>query len=145
MYTFIQNLIVLLAGHLNSTVLQLSYPFEQFRVCGAYCGPGWCNNKWLSESICDTSVKPEHHILTGDSCADSCCRSHDRCCGQEKGLQQACNNKIVDCLSKCNPFSLTCTYDDISIPAGTIEVAMDIIDEWCCGSECPAQRTSTPS
>ena len=23
-----------------------------FRVCGAYCGPGWCNNEWLDEDKC---------------------------------------------------------------------------------------------
>ena len=22
---------------------------EKFHVCGSYCGPNWCNNKWLSE------------------------------------------------------------------------------------------------
>ena len=119
----------------------LSYSFDtshyRFRVCGAYCGPGWCNNKWLDEDKCDTSVKPEYHKLTGYSCADSCCQSHDRCCGKEPHTQQDCNKEIVDCLSKCDPFSLTCTFDNIPIIAGDMELAMDIVEKWCCGAPCP--------
>tara|TARA_B100001093_G_scaffold504906_1_gene561380 strand:- start:818 stop:1252 length:435 start_codon:yes stop_codon:yes gene_type:complete len=115
----------------------LVYSFEQFRVCGAYCGPGWCNNKWLNENICDTSVEPEHHHITGISCADLCCKNHDKCCGQKKSMQHNCNNEIVNCLSKCNPLSLTCTFDDIPILASEIEFAMNIINNWCCGSKCP--------
>jgi len=107
-----------------------------FRVCGSYCGPGWCNNKWISESDCDDSVKPEHHIFTGYSCADLCCQKHDHCCGKSKEKQQDCNTEIVDCLSKCNPASITCTYDGIPTMAGEIEFAMDIVEDWCCGSKC---------
>ena len=127
-------------AHKPAKNMSLTYSFEQFRVCGAYCGPGWCNNMWLDENKCDTSVEPEHHILTGDSCADSCCKHHDKCCGQEKSLQKDCNNEIVDCLSKCNPLSLTCTFDGIPTLAGEIEFAMNIIDNWCCGSSCPKNK-----
>ena len=27
-----------------------------FRVCGNYCGPGWCNAKWEKEANCNDSV-----------------------------------------------------------------------------------------
>ena len=111
--------------------------YQSFRVCGSYCGPGWCNNKWISESICDESAAPEHHSITGYSCADLCCQQHDNCCGQPKKLQGECNNMIVKCLSKCDPLSLTCTNDGFPFPAGEIELAMDIVNEWCCGSPCP--------
>ena len=114
----------------------LIYSFERFRVCGAYCGPGWCNNMWLDENKCDTSVEPEHHKLTGISCADLCCKHHDKCCGQKKSLQHNCNHEIVECLSKCNHLSLTCTFDGIPVIASEIELAMDIIDNWCCGTKC---------
>tara|TARA_B100000287_G_C20571722_1_gene756812 strand:- start:73 stop:444 length:372 start_codon:yes stop_codon:yes gene_type:complete len=102
---------------------------EKFHICGSYCGPNWCNNKWLSEDKCDTSVEPEYHNLTGYSCADICC-------GQNKTNQKSCNKEIVNCLKKCNPLSLTCTLDFIPVPAGTIELAMDIVEDWCCGSPC---------
>ena len=88
----------------NKNNLSLTYPNMQIRVCGAYCGPGWCNNQWLFQKDCDTSVEPDHNIITGDSCADSCCQLHDRCCGQDINLQKNCNREIVTCLSKCIPF-----------------------------------------
>ena len=109
---------------------------EKFHVCGSYCGPNWCNNKWLSEDKCDTSVEPEYHKLTGYSCADTCCKHHDKCCGQNKKNQTSCNKIIVNCLSNCNPLSLTCTLDFLPVPAGTIELGMNIVEDWCCGSPC---------
>lgn len=109
---------------------------EKFHVCGSYCGPTWCNNMWLSEDNCDTSVDPEYHKLTGYSCADLCCKEHDRCCGQKKFQQKSCNKEIVNCLKNCNPLSLTCTLYSIPFPAGVIEFAMDIVEDWCCGKPC---------
>jgi len=111
-------------------------PSVRFHLCGSYCGPGWCNNQWLNEDKCNTTVLPEYHKLTGYSCADSCCRLHDSCCGQGKKHQKNCNNEIVDCLSKCDPFSTTCTIDYIPILAGEIQLGMDVVKEWCCGSPC---------
>ena len=110
----------------------------RFRVCGAYCGPGWCNNKFLDENKCDTSVEPEYHNSTGYSCADVCCRHHDKCCGQYRHLQSNCNTEIVDCLSKCDPISLTCTIHDFPILPSEIELSMHIIEDWCCGEPCPS-------
>ena len=75
-------------------------------------------------------------ILITDEFADSCCKIHDECCGQDKKNQKSCNKKIVNCLKDCNPLSLTCTLDFIPVPAGTIEIAMDIIEDWCCGTPC---------
>lgn len=120
----------------NNNNLSLTYPNMQFRICGAYCGPGWCNNKWLFEKDCDTSVEPEHHIITGDSCADTCCRLHDRCCGQDIHLQHSCNKDIVSCLSKCIPFSLSCTFGLTPMPAEDIEIAMFIVENKCCSIDC---------
>ena len=107
-----------------------------FRVCGNYCGPGWCNGGWISEGDCDDSVSPETHSLTGPSCADVCCRSHDACCGHSSH-RNTCNTALVDCLSKCDPASVTCTNDGVPVPAGGIEAAMDIVESWCCGERCP--------
>jgi len=117
------------------SVYNLNLP--SFKVCGSYCGPGWCNDKWISETYCNESIKPEYHYFTGYSCADLCCQQHDKCCGQQKNKQTNCNPTIVDCLSHCNPLSLTCTNEGFPIPAGEIEAAMDIVNEWCCGTPCP--------
>ena len=141
LYKFINLAFVLFTlstnAHEPTNNVSLVYSFYRFKVCGAYCGPGWCNNMWLDEDKCDTSVEPEHHKLTGDSCADSCCKHHDKCCGQEKILQKICNKEIVNCLSKCDPLSLTCTFDNIPIITGSIELAMNIVEKWCCGTFCP--------
>ena len=105
-----------------------------FHVCGNYCGPGWCNDKWINEKDCDDSVEPETHSTTGPSCADSCCRAHDKCCGH--GDRSTCNTDISNCLSSCNPASLTCT-GAVPVPAGGIWAAMKLVESWCCGSPCP--------
>lgn len=109
---------------------------ERFKVCGSYCGPGWCNNMWIDENICDASIKPEYHNLTGYSCEDSCCRLHDICCGQEKSKQNNCNKEIVKCLSYCNQMSITCTIDKIPVIPFIVKTAMNIIEDWCCGTPC---------
>lgn len=108
----------------------------KFRVCGAYCGPGWCNNMWLNENECDTSVNPEYSKLFGFSCADSCCKNHDYCCGNNKTLHHNCNKEIINCLSNCDPFSITCTNNYIPFLAGEIRLGMDIVEDWCCGEPC---------
>jgi hypothetical protein len=105
-----------------------------FAVCGNYCGPGWCNGEWLAEQDCDDSVEPETWSATGPSCADSCCRQHDRCCGHED--RHSCNTDIVNCLAACDAASVTCTDDGVPVPAGGIELAMGLVESWCCGSEC---------
>ena len=109
---------------------------EVFHICGAYCGPGWCNNMWLSEDKCNTTALPEYHSLTGYSCADLCCQLHDRCCGKSQIFQTMCNTNFIKCLSECNPLSLTCTRYNIPFPTGIIELGMDIVKAWCCGEPC---------
>ena len=63
-----------------------------FRVCGNYCGPGWCNNNWIAEKNCDTSG-PVQTTSFGPSCADSCCQTHDSCCGSSDRTR--CNTDVI--------------------------------------------------
>ena len=108
-----------------------------FHVCGNYCGPGYCNGKYLDETKCDGSVKPE--VSHGNtSCADACCHMHDHCCGHEPPFK-TCNKRIVDCLAKCSHLDTSCHLHGIPVPAGGVEVAMDIVEDWCCGSPCPKE------
>ena len=111
--------------------------YTRFKVCGSYCGPGWCNNMWLDEDKCNTTIEPEYHNSSGYSCEDLCCKHHDKCCSVDKSLQKDCNNKIVNCLSKCDVFSLTCTNDYIPVAPFEVKIVMNIIDSWCCGTPCP--------
>ena len=108
---------------------------SSYKVCGNYCGPNYCNGQFIPESECDESVKPENWKWFGMSCADKCCQRHDRCCRGDHDTTP-CNTEIVHCLSNCNHASLTCTYSGIPIPASVIEVAMDIVEDWCCGHPC---------
>ena len=85
---YIKNLFIFILI-LNLNNINTKAIDEKFHVCGSYCGPNWCNNKWLYEDKCDTSVEPEYHKLTGYSCADICCKQHDKCCGQNKKNQKS--------------------------------------------------------
>jgi hypothetical protein len=120
---------------LISLVFYALVSVDALHVCGNYCGPSWCNAEAIDESKCDDSVDPETWSATGVSCADACCKSHDICCGH--GDRTVCNTNLVDCLSNCNPLSATCTLHGVPVPAGGIEAAMGIVENWCCGSPCP--------
>eukprot|EP00446_Apocalathium_sp_SHHI-4_P020295 CAMPEP_0177251010 /NCGR_PEP_ID=MMETSP0367-20130122/53714_1 /TAXON_ID=447022 ORGANISM="Scrippsiella hangoei-like, Strain SHHI-4" /NCGR_SAMPLE_ID=MMETSP0367 /ASSEMBLY_ACC=CAM_ASM_000362 /LENGTH=168 /DNA_ID=CAMNT_0018703867 /DNA_START=51 /DNA_END=557 /DNA_ORIENTATION=- len=102
------------------------------KVCGNYCGPGWCAGQFQSENVCDASVPPEEF-----SCPDACCREHDICCGTTH--LSPCNRAIVDCLKKCGDLDLSCTNGFIPVPAGAIENTMGVVEDWCCGHPCEKQ------
>ena len=121
-------------------------PDMNFRVCGNFCGPGWCNDGWYSEWDSDANHcgpnygDAEISSITGEpSCADLCCRSHDECCapgGTDLPATSGCNTELVNCLGNCNPLSATCTNEGVPVPAGGIWVAMDLVEDWCCGHRC---------
>ena len=101
---------------------------ETFKVCGAYCGPGGCNNNWIPEAQCDDDFPTL-------ACSDLCCRDHDICCGHASDLT-ICNSNLVECLSYCQPFATSCKYDGVPVPPIVIADAMKIVINWCCGSPC---------
>uniref|UniRef100_A0A6U9NUR2 Phospholipase A2 n=1 Tax=Zooxanthella nutricula TaxID=1333877 RepID=A0A6U9NUR2_9DINO len=101
------------------------------RVCGNYCGPGWCNGRQLPEDKCDESVTPT-------SCADACCRDHDACCGSDD--DSSCNEAIIECLSRCDSFDLDCVNGFIPVPAAAIKGALGLAKDWCCGAPCPEHK-----
>lgn len=119
---------------LNAAVAT-AHPEWTAHVCGAYCGPGWCNGKYLEENKCSGTHPVETHSLTGPSCADQCCQRHDMCCGHSKN-RRPCNGDLENCLSKCNALSLTCTKDDVPVPAGAIWAAMKLFSGDCCSGPC---------
>ena len=130
-----------------------------FRVCGNYCGPGWCaaaflveaaaaaflaaaararrcNAQWEKEEVCDDSAD------TDGSCEDACCKLHDTCCGHKTPStgKADCNTAIVTCLDACSgdKVSKWCRDGlDIPISNRVIADAMDLVEGWCCGGPCP--------
>jgi len=115
-------------------------PHDGTRICGNFCGPGWCDNDYIDEINCPDSMAPESNSITGTSCGDACCKIHDTCCGH--GSRPTCNKAIVSCLGQCNPASVSCTFFGAPVPAGGIWLAMDFITSWCCGAPCPADVTA---
>jgi len=115
-----------------------------FRVCGNYCGPGWCNGRLRDEQGgCDESVKPTGRV-------DTCCQEHDRCCGQGPPWNARCNREMLDCLKNGNHFNLLEPCNPVSpkfvlasgglfqmgVPAGAIFSGMHLKKDDCCGSPC---------
>ena len=126
--------------------MKVAKPNMNFRVCGNFCGPGWCNDGWYSEWDSDANHcgpnygEAEISSITGEpSCADLCCRSHDECCapgGTDLPATSGCNTELVNCLGNGNPLSAPCTNEGIPVPAGGIWAAMDLVEDWCCGHRC---------
>jgi len=119
------------AGTTPGSATRLEQPGYSFRLCGNYCGPGWCDAKMIAEGKCDDSSGVE-----GTSCADKCCKMHDKCCGHSSD-QRPCNQKIVECLDKCDRDDKMCTNAaGLGIAAGGIATGMHIVEDWCCGEPC---------
>ena len=117
----------------NSTIIQ-NGGGGSFRVCGNYCGPGWCNGKMQSESNCDRKKEVEKWPGMGTSCPDKCCRTHDGCCTKKK--IKNCNKSLINCLEKCGKNTISCTNYGIPVPAGEIQLGMEIAEDWCCNGPC---------
>ena len=98
-----------------------------FKVCGYYCGPGWCADDVISEQQC-VATGLWGSPSAGGNCADSCCRTHDYCCGSGQD-RPACNDAIVSCIQ-----SNKCYW---SICGALVWAAMKTVGDWCCGSPCP--------
>merc|ERR1712137_1029774 len=88
-----------------------------FKVCGNYCGPGWCSGQYASE--CDaTSGKAclrktcTESGPTDGSPADSCCKAHDK-------DTKWCTNTV-------------------DVATSVIWAGMKLNTADCCGSSCSA-------
>ena len=105
-----------------------------FRICGAYCGPGWCNDEWLPEANCSGTAEPQEN-----SCADACCKTHDYCCGHltPSTGKRDCNTNIVECLQACTSDSNCTDAIGIHVAPSVISTAMSVVEGWCCGEPCP--------
>lgn len=102
-------------------------PNLQFKVCGYYCGPNWCANEVISEQSC--VAEGIWGIASAPSnCADSCCRTHDYCCGLGEN-RPSCNDAIVACIEANRCY--------LSICGVAVWAAMKAVSTWCCGSACP--------
>ena len=143
----------------------------EVRVCGNYCGPGWCGGSQLFGNECSYSAPP-------DSCADACCMAHDRCCDVGHGNPAAagCNRIFLDCalawlnactinaasvclyrgalmrgvctgLHTCSCSSSSepfCMLDAVPVPASFIAGAMRVAEDWCGALPCDNSSSTLP-
>ena len=113
----------------------------QFRVCGQFCGPGWCGGQKAPEGpSCNFSVD------SGQSCGDQCCKLHDQCCGGggPAPMLHSCNCELIACVNACSSSDL-CDADGIGLPSKAILIGMQPVEDWCCGAPCPGENfTSLP-
>lgn len=93
------------------------------RICGNYCGPGWCNGRAIPEEECDTSIAPLGDVYE----VDACCREHDNCCGF--GARRQCNSRLVTCIAA----SLQSPDKELAEKSETW-VAAHFFDEFICGN-----------
>lgn len=103
-------------------------PSEQFRVCGNYCGPKWCSDRAITEKDCVASGV--WGMPANNTCADSCCRTHDYCCGKGADRSQ-CNNALVACLQSSACYTTLC--------GASVWLAMKTVHDWCCSGPCPTK------
>ncbi len=115
------------ASHFAILLALLVSHSAAFKVCGDYCGPNWCADEVISEQQCVATGVWGSPSASGN-CADSCCRTHDYCCGAGQN-RPSCNDGIVACIQ-----SNKCYW---SVCGALVWAAMKTVDDWCCGSPCP--------
>jgi hypothetical protein len=92
------------------------------KICGNYCGPGWCSQNYIDETLC-----VQRRVWGGPSDGspiDACCKLHDYCCG--KGSNRAsCNQALVNCATPCT-----------GVCANAVWAYMKFHTSFCCGTTC---------
>jgi len=112
------------------------------KVCGNYCGPGWCAGQEQTESQCvaNGSWQSGTTVTGSDNCIDNCCKIHDNSCAAGGQQRVDANKLLAACATGCilNPFDLKLEC------AETISVTMNAIKGQCCGDQCPVTTAAPP-
>ena len=96
--------------------------------------------KWtfLVSVVDDTSGDDCSELVQADgSCADSCCKTHDKCCGSLN--REVCNDIIISCLERCESGQYDkCKHPGTGVPVHpkVILYAMKLNPNGCCGTRC---------
>ena len=113
--------------------------FPAFKICGNYCGSGWCAGEQISdEEVCPTAEQAA--AVPGDSCADTCCLHHDACCsGEYGGDLSPCNADFAACVAACESGESSdgCMLDGYPVSPVIISAMVNPVVEWCCKAPCP--------
>lgn len=111
-------------------------------VCGNYCGPTWCDADATPEcaAVSGSACTPSNRSCTEQgptdgSCADSCCRAHDACCGSSD--RRPCNKQILACLESClSDEGPSCMHGVMPVPVAVVIAGMELDPYACCGTSC---------
>eukprot|EP00467_Chlorarachnion_reptans_P012189 CAMPEP_0114522316 /NCGR_PEP_ID=MMETSP0109-20121206/20676_1 /TAXON_ID=29199 /ORGANISM="Chlorarachnion reptans, Strain CCCM449" /LENGTH=740 /DNA_ID=CAMNT_0001703523 /DNA_START=27 /DNA_END=2246 /DNA_ORIENTATION=+ len=99
--------------------------YTQGKICGNYCGTGWCGGRASSNpKDCDYEIP---HL----SCMDYCCRLHSACCIEDD--KTPCDEEFLLCSTHCEK--------------DVCRARMELLfakPNLCCGKPCPATRYPTP-
>eukprot|EP00316_Scyphosphaera_apsteinii_P017655 CAMPEP_0119309740 /NCGR_PEP_ID=MMETSP1333-20130426/16391_1 /TAXON_ID=418940 /ORGANISM="Scyphosphaera apsteinii, Strain RCC1455" /LENGTH=198 /DNA_ID=CAMNT_0007313755 /DNA_START=67 /DNA_END=663 /DNA_ORIENTATION=+ len=132
----------------------------RYKVCGHFCGSGWCGNEWADEDGKYTygnikgARKPcNYDAPTSDDenkCIDQCCKVHDQCCNTDiasdkdtgRSARKTCNGQALDCADKCRGKTVSASIVDAVYGscADQVSYAFSTLSPsptHCCGAECP--------
>jgi len=82
-----------------------------FKLYGNYCGPNYCGGqrfKGAEGPNCIWGVAPKDSL-------DSCCRTHDQCCGTPSSRSTSCNQRILSCLNAVDCKDTKCRLAQVAM------------------------------
>lgn len=111
-----------------------------FKLCGNYCGKGWCSGLQVTEEECPFEAAPV-------GCTDRCCREHDYCCSGlgPTGLNiSGCNRAINRCIDACDAGDgEQCLVGTFPVPPQMVTFAFHLLDDYCCGGPCHGSSSNS--
>ena len=105
-----------------------------FKLYGNYCGPNYCGGqqfKGAEGPNCIWGVAPKDSL-------DSCCRTHDQCCGTPSTRSTSCNQRILSCLNAVNCKDTKCRLAQVAMVSTFRNMQNNV-----CGDLTPSKTTVT--
>ena len=103
-----------------------------FKLYGNYCGPNYCGGqqfKGAEGPNCIWGVAPKDSL-------DSCCRTHDQCCGTPSTRSTSCNQRILSCLNSVNCKDTKCRLAQVAMVSTFRNMQNNV-----CGDLTPSKTT----
>ena len=103
-----------------------------FKLYGNYCGPNYCGGqqfKGAEGPNCIWGVAPKDSL-------DSCCRTHDQCCGTPSTRSTSCNQRILSCLNAVNCKDTKCRLAQVAMVSTFRNMQNNV-----CGDLTPSKTT----
>jgi len=105
-----------------------------FKLYGKYCGPNYCGGqrfKGAEGPKCIWGVAPKDSL-------DSCCKTHDHCCGTPGTRSTSCNQRILSCLNAVDCKDAKCRLAQVAMVSTFRNMQNNV-----CGDLTPSKTTVT--